>query len=368
MKTFLRLSLIEKLQSKPFYLSFCFLCLVAALLIAVYVTRSGTWVSWDSATYINTAENLYHGRGFVSAGDEPYKLWPPLYPMMITGLMYFGISADQAARILPILTYALTIFPLFLLCKATTRSLFAGYVVCLAYLAFTPMFWLGTAALTDMICIFFTVTTVLFLVLFVQSQHRAMMLLGLAGLFTALASLTRFMGAIVLLVGLVAILEVNTKIAVWSQQSSARAIVIKLRGTVNQSLLYLSIGLLPLLAWQLYRPRGSSPGGASLVTNVYRVLHTIFVDFLSPLPRGVAYTLVAAVTVSLILLIVRGKLIGYLKRNLLLISYIVVYLFLLAIIESVESTEPISTRYVAPIYPFILLVAVPLALYIYTSR
>jgi len=242
---------------------------------------------------------------------------------------------------------------------------FAGYAVCLAYLALTPMFWLGTGALSDIICIFFTMTTVLFLVQFVQSRNSATMLLVLAGLFTALASLTRFMGAIVLIIGLVAILARNTKVAVWSQQSKARAIVIKLKDTINQTLLYVSIGLLPSLAWQLYRFRGTNPGGAGLETNVYRVLHTTYVDFLGPLPREVAYALMATVIVSLTLLIVRGKLIEYLKRNLLLISYIVAYSILLVVLESVESTEPISTRYVSPIYPFILLIAVPLALYIY---
>jgi len=356
---------LKKLQSQPFQVVFCVLCSTAALLIALYMTRRGISISWDSTAYINTARNLYHGSWFVSAGNQLFNLWAPLYPMMIAGLMHLGISADQAAKILPVLAYALTVFPMFLLCKAMTKSVTACYAVCLVYLAFAPMLWMSTWALTDIICIFFSMTTMLLLVLFVQSRHKATMLLVLAGLFASLASLTRFMGATIIIVGLVAILVRNTKSTVWSQQSKATAIVIKVRDTITQTLLWFSIGLLPLLVWQLYRPRPHNLGGPAIGTNVYRLLHATLVDFLSSPPKGVAYALAAATIVSLTLLIARGKPLRYFYRNLLPISYVLIYSVCLVIIESVESTEPINTRYASPIYPFILLMAVPLILSMY---
>jgi hypothetical protein len=79
----------------------------------------------------------------------------------------------------------------------------------------------------------------------------------------------------------------------------------------------------------------------------------------------VAYALAAVAIAALIMLMARGKLLRYFYRNLLPISYILIYAVCLVILESIGSSEPINTRYASPIYPFILLIAVPLILSTY---
>ncbi len=358
----------EKLRSRQFCLSFCFACSVFALVIGLLCTQSGTGISSDGTRYIITAENIYHGNGFTDFANTEYSLWPPLYPLAIAGLMLFGVGAEEAARWIPILCYALAVFPLFFLCRISMRNILASYLVCLAYLAFTPFLWISTWALTDMIYIFFSLLAILFLTLYIRRQDSGNRMLALGGFFTALANLTRFLGGVLLLIGLIAVVVRNVRFTTWDKESSTATVDIKLKRMIYQAILYIVIGFLPIFIWELYHQRGFSPGFTAPLTQVERVLRTLRQDFFNPVPDQLAYIMVAVIAVSFVLLIVyrkRMQIRKYLRANPLIISYLVIYPIALMITTSVESTEPISTRYMSPVYPFVMLTIIPLALYTY---
>ena len=112
-------------------------------MIGLFVTQSGPGISPDSEKFIVVGENIYHGNGFhanrycfsnfESTGGRTYTNQAPLYPLSIAGLMHLGLDREQAARSIPVLSFALLMFPLFFLGK-TISDVFTGYVACLIIL------------------------------------------------------------------------------------------------------------------------------------------------------------------------------------------------------------------------------------------
>jgi len=142
----------ERFQTRYFYLPFCLACFFIALLFVLLITQSGSGISRDSTYYISAGENVYSGNGFYvgySGNYNPYTHWPPFYPLSIAAFMHLGFSAEQAARLVPILCFAFLMLPLFFLGKML-NSVFTGYIACLTCLVFTPLLWVTSYTWTEM--------------------------------------------------------------------------------------------------------------------------------------------------------------------------------------------------------------------------
>ena len=88
--------------------------LFIALALGLLVTQSGAGLSPDSTAYITAGENAYSGEGFLRGhpdNHEVYSHWPSLYPLSIAAFMHLGLDSEQAARIIPILYFALLLKP-----------------------------------------------------------------------------------------------------------------------------------------------------------------------------------------------------------------------------------------------------------------
>jgi 4-amino-4-deoxy-L-arabinose transferase-like glycosyltransferase len=362
-------SLDGKLQSKYFYLTFCFACFIVALVLGLLMTQAGPGISPDSAYYIRTGESIFHGQGFYQIEGEPYTQWPPLYPLSIAAFMHLGFDAEQAARLIPILCFALFMFPVFFLGKVLC-SVVAGYAACLILLVFTPLLFITSYAWTEMPYIFFSLMAILFLVKFGENDRAGTTMLCFAGLFTALAILSRYIGVVLLPVGLVAIILKNKS---------------RLKNMVYQLSLFGLISVLPIVFW-LYRNftltgnlvgySGSSTIG--LFADINSILVTIFKDFLfSLLPQqlnpGFTYLALAIIAAGFILLVVltrtystgRKVEIKYPGKNYIVILYIAVYLVTLVIIRQIWQHDTMGTRQTGPVYPFLILAAISFIFYAY---
>lgn len=369
----------ERFRTRFFYISLCFAFFFIALMLGILFTQSGSGLSPDSLVYMNTAKNVYYGNGFYfdSGGSRyPLTFFPPLFTFSIATFMNLGFNEEQAARLIPIICFALLMFPIFFLAKALS-NVYAGYIVCFMVLIFTPLLLVTSYAWTEMLYIFFSVLAILFLKKFAENASESKMLL-ISGFFITLAILTRYIGVTLLFVGLIVIL-VNSK----SQ----------LKKMVYQILL---IGFMPVLLitpW-LYRNiiltsnlsgierawnnEGTTIEPVRLLLNLNLTVGIILDDFFRvPLPELLSNKYInlllnlIIIAISIILVVILKKLysekrkvlLEYLRKNYVLILYILVYLTTLIIMSAMWRFDKIATRLTSPIYPFLILLAVSFFFY-----
>lgn len=369
----------ERFQNRYFYLPFCFTCFFIALFFVLLITQSGSGISPDSTSYISTGKNVYSGNGFLigyPGSYRPYTIWPPFYPLSIAAFMHLGFNAEHAARLVPIFCFAFLMFPLFFIGKVLD-DVFTGYIACLMCLIFTPLLWVTSYAWTEMIYIFFSVLAIFFLIKFDESKEdrNKNALLCMCGFFTSLTILTKYIGVTLLLVGLIVILLKSKS---------------QLKKMFYQILLFGSISILPIIPW-LYRNitftshlsggnRGESAIG--LLTNVNMTVLSLLYDFLlGPIPQlyfnlYFSYVGLAIIATSFILLVVFAKiypgkrtaLLGLIKKKYILFLYIFVYLITLIMLRSRWHFDPINTRLISPVYPFLILVVISCIHYVYRQK
>lgn len=348
----------ERFQSKYFYLPF-FAYFLAALVIGLVFTQSGPGISPDSINYISAGENVYYKNGFyIGYSDrlQPYTAQPPLYPLSIAVLMHLGLDAIQAARLVPVLCFALLMLPLFFLGEALESRL-TGHVVCLVCVVLSPLLRVTAYAWTEMLYTFFSVVAILFLTQFC-ARKPGWKLLCCSALCTALAMLTRYIGVTLLFVGLI-------------------VIVLKCTPRTKMGyhiLIFGCISSLPITVW-IYRnialvsqftgaTREESTMG--LLANVTITLETVLKDFfLVPLEvvnkyvhTNVGLAVVGAFFVLLVCVRMypakQKFLLNYLRKNYVVLSYVFVYLMTLIVMRSLWHFDRISYRLMSPIYPFLI--------------
>lgn len=223
------------------------LALAGGYMIA-YATKWGPWVGSDSVEYVEAARNLAAGEGLVliraSGRVVPLYLRPPLYSMVLAGLMSLGLDAIEAGRFLAISLF----FSLILLSTLLSQQAEDNYALALgiaAYILALPnIVRASTGLMSESL---FMLLSLLAIILAVGSliYHKQSLLIA-AAVLAGLAWLTRFAGASsILVIALLPLLETNIGIM--------RRIV--------RSISALLIGALPFAVWTLsVRISGSAPG------------------------------------------------------------------------------------------------------------
>ncbi|MEA1978690.1 MAG: hypothetical protein U9N80_12420, partial [Chloroflexota bacterium] len=247
------------------------LALAGATMIA-YATTWGPWVKSDSVEYVEAARNLAVGKGLVleraSGKVVPLSLRPPLYSLVLAGLLTLGLDAIEAGRFLAISL----IFGLVLLLSLLSQYTEHRYVLPLgiaAYILTLPTFVVAsTGLMSESLFILLTLLAISLAVGFLFYRRRA--LLPVAAALAGLAMLTRFAGiACILVVALVPFLE--------NQVRLGRRII--------RAMSVVLIGALPFALWTLsVRAAGYSPGVYALPSeNLWDALRPVrgaYVDML----------------------------------------------------------------------------------------
>ena len=223
------------------------LALAGATMIT-YATRWGPWVKSDSVEYVEAARNLAAGMGLVleraSGKVVPLSLRPPLYSLVLAGLLTLGLDAIEAGRFLAIsLFFFILILPSMLSQHVEHRyALPLGIAV---YILTLPnLVGASTGLMSESL---FMLLSLLAISLAVGSLfYRRQALLPVAAALAGLAMLTRFAGiACLLVVALVPFLE--------NQVHLGRRII--------RAISVVIIGALPFAVWTLsVRAAGYSPG------------------------------------------------------------------------------------------------------------
>ena len=181
-----------------FLLEHRWLLLIAllSLLLKLGFVLQGAVVNPDAATYIAAADK--YSQGLFSEGLKYYRM--PFYPLLLATVHAIVPDWIVAGRILTVVPLWLTLFPLY----ALTRRLFSLHSALWTALLFAviPTFNVSSSDIKrDPLFLLFTITALLFLVMFFQHQCKRDIVWF--SLLAVLATLTRIEGVLVPVVALV---------------------------------------------------------------------------------------------------------------------------------------------------------------------
>lgn len=194
----------ESGQGKKFRIFQVFLMIisVAGLCLAIYATTPfGAGVSGDAASNLSTAENLLRGKGFVDLFGNPLVYWAPLYSIILAGL---GIFTHKdiffSGWYLNILLTGLNIYFSGRLLYLTFRSqpLFQ-YIGCLFVFLSVSSFRVHVNIASDPLYITFSLLFLIAAGRYMETSSKGA--LRAIIFYSALASLQRFVGVILIVTG-----------------------------------------------------------------------------------------------------------------------------------------------------------------------
>ena len=179
--------------------------------LIAYATRLAPWVYSDSVEYLLSAENLASGAGLglwaPSGQFMPLVLHPPLYPLLLAVFRPFTGGALEAARVLGVSLFGLTVSVTGLLVLRMTRSTVTAASISLLLLTSPLLVYLFSGAMSEPLFLFLGTIGLLLTSRFVEEGKQSY-LWAAAAAFGA-ASLTRYAGIIHCLAGMVGILVLS---------------------------------------------------------------------------------------------------------------------------------------------------------------
>ncbi len=219
---------LARLGNDKFLLLLVGLALLGGLLILLREINYGAVVSWDSVTYMSTAENTAAGRWFITFYyGKPLINWPPMYPLLMAPIVLLGFDVHGSAGFVNAAAFTLTVLFSALWLRRHLDSRLIVVWGTLAVMVSIPLTNLAASALSEPTFILFALLALIQTEKFLSGGSRSS--LTWAAVFTALACLTRYMGVAVLAaVVLLLLFQRNTaprekavRIAVYSLISAA---------------------------------------------------------------------------------------------------------------------------------------------------
>ncbi len=192
------------------YISFVALGLISVLgiFLILQATPEGLGLSDDSIAYIAGARSLLAGQGYREAwlvSNQPVTHFPPGFPAALALIGLSGLDPLRGARFLNALLYGLNAALLGILGWRMTKSLPAGLILALLFVANSAMLQVHAVAMSEPLFIFFSLAAFwMFDLYFERDQHW--LWLVLCGVFTGAAYLTRYAGLALLATFVVALI------------------------------------------------------------------------------------------------------------------------------------------------------------------
>jgi len=332
----------EVLHLNKFELAFCLGYFVLALGLCLYSTPGGSLFSSDSIGYVQQAEGIYKNNNFLTINHAP------LYPTLIAFAMGLGLTSEQSAAIIPIIFYSLLGFPLFLLGRIISRPI-TGYLSCIASLFCSKyLLYVSTYAWTEMPYIFFTVVAILFVAIF--NRYGYVSSINIAAIFIFLATLTRYIGFVLIPVGII-IIAMNIK---------------DFKKALKTILSFSLISIVPVGIWTLVQMTNASNAYVMTTTVPIRPFSTTIHQFRVNLEQlfyndygSIALIVMLFVVIAIIAIYLNKRLTAFAKDTIPLAGYIAIYCIMMILMNTSYGnytlTNALHLRYIIPIIPFVVL-------------
>ncbi len=225
-----------------------FLYPLLAFILSFTLLQLNSYVTDDGTDYLRIAQNFIAGKGLSLIPGEPFTVHLPLYPLL-TGIFskVFFDNVEFAGHFVSILSFSLTLLPLFLLSQTIYGPKTAQWS-CFLYLTSGFLLIYSNLILTEPLFIFL-IMTLLWLVQQILEEENPRVWQGLAlGINAELAYFTRPEGFFYYLVALASILLSSSK---RSWRSKLRTALISLIPFLLLFLPYLNFFHKTTGHWQL---------------------------------------------------------------------------------------------------------------------
>jgi hypothetical protein len=345
---------------------------IGSSFVIISTWNYGIGLSPDSVSYIATANNLLLGNGLLSFDAQPIIDWPPLYPVLLFLSSYsFGIGTAQSAILVNALLFGLIIYKSGMI---LTKYFISNSIIIIGLLAILfsiPIFSMTLWAWSELLFIFFSIWYINFLVSYIEKKNLISFIMIVV--ITALAILTRYIGIFLILTTIISII-------LYSNESTKKKII--------SIIVYQVLSVIPISIWlirnyvisgTLFGKRGSTRN--SFLSNIYLTIEKVLGWYIPEyfINLKIFFLIIATMTIVLLWLSVSKKikyeslLLMLNKRILIILSlFISSYIFILILLSSLKSFDPIDKRLLSPIYiPLIFLFLIILQEYynrIYSFR
>jgi hypothetical protein len=327
-------------------------------LIVIFATdKFGPGISPDSINYIAAARSFANGQGFQQYDASPFTHWPPLFPIILGGGGFLGYDILNFARVFNAITFGLSIFWFGKLASRVFPSpVMAVVTTAIAMLSF-PLLKMFVMVWSEPIFILLVLIFVERLGrLHVDHSRLAGFILVLAGL-AAFACLQRYVGIALVLAGAISLLRL------YGLRWRFRLIAV---GT------FCLLSILPLFLWVarnqalIGEVAGTRTPSSSTLLNSIQNLVVVwtnwFLPYHTPTSVRIAIFVVVIGFVVAFAFLYRDRAVQCERSEAKTImvesgTVLCAYCLLLIIIANSIQVEPISQRYLSPIFPIFLLLA-----------
>ncbi len=234
------------------------LSILAGFLVWVRGMNHGIGTRWDSTYYIQVARNLYEGNGFVQAGGVPYRDGAPLFPLSLAVAKWIGIDILEGARYINSIAFSISVFVAAIWLRRRIESTGLILWVVSGCVFASSLGHYSAFAMTESLFIVFAMLALYCVDRFFETNKHYMLLL--AGSFSGLALVTRYIGVTIVATGILCVLFVRGT---------------PLQRQIRNLLVYLAIAVTPIGLWILHNiySTGSPIGQAK--PSGFRALYSI---------------------------------------------------------------------------------------------
>jgi hypothetical protein len=172
--------------------------ITASYFVFISISLYGPGLTHDSAAYIYAAESLINGEGFEYFGyPSPFMQWPPLYPLLLALAGRFGIAATTASGFINAIAFGLIVLIAGAWLYKKLKNTFIAILTTIGLVFSLPLIQVSKYLWTETLFVLFTLLAFIKLGEFLNRGKNSQ--LAWAGVFSALACLSRYMGVVLVL-------------------------------------------------------------------------------------------------------------------------------------------------------------------------
>jgi hypothetical protein len=334
-----------------------FLSLVGMAAVLISTSRFGPGTSPDSVYYISAARSLANGQGLTAFNGMIWIIWPPLYPVLLAiPSILFGIDPLTSLPFINAILFGLMIYLSGILLSRHISNVIFMILGTGIILISNILLDLYTMAWSETLFSFLVMTFIVCLEKFLEKGNRTSFIIFT--LAVALACLTRYVGVVLVPVGVVVLYFFYHK---------------KLKIRFFSIGLFLVISVLPLSLWLLRNYSISGTLTGNRIPAVLTFTHNLALTYNSLREwtcfrpdNFIGNLLFYFLLIFLIAIIVFFTLKGYLsimksrlKHTGPLAISVLAYISFLILATSIYRSDPINWRLLSPVYaPGILLMLI----------
>ena len=325
---------------------------ILGMLLILWITPFGSGVSADSTVYLESAQNIIEGQGFVQGG-VPITHYPPMYSIALSMMGFFSNDLIQVARYFNSFLFGVNIVLVAsIVTLATDKKALTFVMAAIFTVATAPLIEIHSMAWTEPLFITFTLISVY--LLYKCYKNPTNWVLFSSAITLSLVVVTRYVGIALILAGLVIVV-------ISLQDRSTREKFLIIIG-------WLVLALTPLLIFLLrnlfvtsnatnrsivFHPISITEFVRKVLTNIFNLFAPSSFPFLV---RPLIFVILSALIFYFVIQVIRRSNRGYdngwEKIGLVIVSFIFTtfYIGLLYLsISFIDGSTPVDKRILFPI-------------------